>query len=366
MPLKKTSVSWRVRMRSGFRGFSSIIHVAGQTAQYSSAEIEEYRDLVSSFPSGISLAFAYGSGAFHQKSHVRKEENMLDLIFAVNDSFVWHEQNMQINPTHYSALQHLGPGLVTRVQQDCGARVYYNSLVKHRGRLMKYGIISVDDLIDDLNHWRTLYISGRLHKPVRMITMSNDWRLTSALDRNLRHATRTALLCLPESFSEVDFYLQVASLSYMGDFRMTFGEDRNKVDNIVSPNVRYFRELYDPVLDEFGLERQEERPADNEMMGYTVQWKQNLSARHDHFSSLPSHLKQKIMNKLGKTEQDFESSLNPDHIQMTSNILWAVSSIVNESSWSQSVKGIATAGIFKSIRYSAAKLVKMWRSLSTS
>ena len=32
---------------------------------------------------------------------------------------------------------------------------------------MKYGVISVRSLLDDLLNWRTLYMSGRMHKPVR-------------------------------------------------------------------------------------------------------------------------------------------------------------------------------------------------------
>lgn len=41
----------------------------------------------------------------------------------------------------------------------------------------------------------------------------------------------------------------------------------------------------------------------------------------------------------------------------------AVQKTVRSSSWTQSLKNIPTAGLVKSIRYSAAKLVKMYASL---
>jgi translocator assembly and maintenance protein 41 len=323
-------------------------------------EMKDYKKLMASFPSGISLAFAYGSGAFHQQGHARKEDNMLDLVFAVENSYDWHEKNMKMNPTHYSALRFLGPGVVSHVQGVYGAGVYYNSMVKHHGRLLKYGVISVDQLIDDLNHWRFLYISGRLHKPVRILTMSNDQQLALALQANLRHAVATALLCLPDTFSELELYLQVARISYLGDFRMTFGEDRNKVNNIVSSNVGSFRDLYSHVLDSLALERCESTDA-RECVVYHIG---NVSKRYDLITTLPSHLKQKIKKSL-KTEAELKPSMM-EETDISSVIQVAVSSIVNESSWSQSLKGILTAGILKSIRYSAAKVIKMWKSLATS
>jgi hypothetical protein len=37
---------------------------------------------------------------------------------------------------------------------------------------------------------------------------------------------------------------KIAGISYLGDFRMTFGENPKKVRNIVDGNLKSFRELY--------------------------------------------------------------------------------------------------------------------------
>ena len=42
--------------------------------------------------------------------------------------------------------------------------------------MIKYGVVSIDKLCKDLIDWETLYIAGRMHKPVNIITVSTEGR----------------------------------------------------------------------------------------------------------------------------------------------------------------------------------------------
>eukprot|EP01138_Halocafeteria_seosinensis_P003408 gb/GECG01003484.1/.p1 GENE.gb/GECG01003484.1/~~gb/GECG01003484.1/.p1 ORF type:complete len:111 (+),score=8.98 gb/GECG01003484.1/:1-333(+) len=67
-------------------------------------------------------------------------------------------------------------------------------------QLMKYGVISSAALLDDLNNWKTLYVAGRLHKPVH-IFHCGDESFRNAMAENLRHALSASLLLLPMRFT---------------------------------------------------------------------------------------------------------------------------------------------------------------------
>lgn len=131
---------------------------------------------------------------------------MLDFVFAVDDPVTWHTMNLLQNRKHYSILKLLGPTIISSIQSNYGASVYYNTLVPVDGRVniiikqqrcaaalsawsvnaspkfsyetntspldqvIKYGVISTDALIDDLLHWKTMYVAGRLHKPVSILS----------------------------------------------------------------------------------------------------------------------------------------------------------------------------------------------------
>lgn len=83
----------------------------------------------------------------------------------------------------------------------------------------------------DLEEWETLYLAGRLQKPVKILRQ--DAKLGLATKSNLENAIRVSLLMLPEQFSEEELFLKIAGLSYSGDFRMRIGENPYKVYNIV-------------------------------------------------------------------------------------------------------------------------------------
>lgn len=285
-------------------------------------------------------------------------KNMLDFVFAVDDPVTWHTMNLMQNRKHYSVLKFLGPRKISWIQDEHGAGVYYNTLVPVDGRIIKYGVISTDSLIDDLLHWKTLYIAGRLHKPVKILVQGENGKLRAALVGNLKSAVTASFLMLPESFSEEDLFLQIAGLSYAGDFRMVIGEDRSKVANIVKENVQHFRILYNNILQECPQvvykPQQGKLEVDKSPEGQFVQ-----------LMALPRTLQQRITRLVdppGKN-RDVEEILlqvaqDPD---CGSVVQQGISSIVKSSSITQTAKGIATAGLLKSLSYSTKKLQKMWK-----
>jgi len=328
--------------------------------------IDFYEKIIKHLPTReICCAFAYGSGVFQQKNHPNMKKNMLDFIVVVNDSYSWHKRNMLWNPTHYSALKHLGANRVANVQDNYGAGVYFNTLVPCEGRLIKYGVLNHDTLLNDLLDWETLYVAGRLHKPVCMIkgpgvTGASSPELRNALNTNLHSAMHCALLVLDDRFTEEELYLTITGLSYSGDLRMKVGEDKNKITNIVRPHMDKFRELYESTLD-----------ADphlnwNKSKG---EFSQNVESesRYHHLNLLPRKLTETIVlaksrdGRLRDTEEVIHH-LAHDAEETSEVIQSCVAQIVQRSSTSQSLKGILTAGLVKSAQYSYAKLNKMWKS----
>uniref|UniRef100_A0A8C0AJU9 Phosphatidate cytidylyltransferase, mitochondrial n=1 Tax=Bos mutus grunniens TaxID=30521 RepID=A0A8C0AJU9_BOSMU len=287
-----------------------------------------FRKILSHFPEELSLAFAYGSGVYRQAGPSSDQKNaMLDFVFTVDDPVAWHSKNLKKNWNHYSFLKVLGPRIITAVQNNYGAGVYYNPLITCDGRLIKYGVISTSVLIEDLLNWNNLYIAGRLQKPV-------------------------------SDFSEEDLFTEIAGLSYSGDFRMVVGEDKAKVLNIVKPNMAHFRELYGSIL-------QESPQVVYKAQQGSLEIDKSPEGQFTQLMTLPKTLQQQInhiMDPPGKNRDVEETLLQVAHDPDCGDVVrLGLAAIVRPSSMRQSTKGIFTAGLKKSVVYSSLKLHKMWK-----
>lgn len=220
---------------------------------------------------------------------------MIDLVLAVTHPEHWHAVNMGDHRKHYSLLSRIMGSIGVSLLQKRGAGLWYNpyvqmdeevgfpflSLFTHSAKLIsvpqliKYGVMDVDTLCQDLLDWDTLYISGRMHKPVALLT--TDARVRLAQQVNLTSALRTSLLLLPESFTEIELYTQIASLSYTGDFRMTVpgGENSSKVRNIVLGQREMFRRLYSGLVRSLGTVHVEEMRNDRFAMTVSYPFRSN-------------------------------------------------------------------------------------------
>ncbi|KAL2436434.1 Phosphatidate cytidylyltransferase, mitochondrial [Exophiala dermatitidis] len=228
---------------------------------------EALRQILWKFRAPIRYAFAYGSGVFPQSSNteggnsklhpappaaITKVQNgnqkMIDFIFGVSYTQHWHSLNLQEHRDHYSAVGSLGSYAVSKIQDSFGAGVYFNPYVTVNGTLIKYGVVNLDTLCQDLSEWNTLYLAGRLQKPVKILRDNPAVRLANQV--NLIAAVRTALLLLPPEFTEEELYSTIAGISYMGDPRMSIGgDDPRKVNNIVKHQLPNFRRLYAPLIE---------------------------------------------------------------------------------------------------------------------
>ncbi|KAK9239859.1 mitochondrial matrix Mmp37-domain-containing protein [Lipomyces kononenkoae] len=349
---------------------------------------ERLRSTLWKFKAPIRFAFAYGSGVFSQGRSYQKSKPQVDLIFGVTHTQHWHSLNITQYPDHYSFLRRLGSGAVSYVQDNLGAGVYFNPYVEINGMTVKYGVVSVDTLCRDLLSWDTLYLSGRLHKPVKILR--DDPRIRLANQRNLFSVIRTALLLLPEKFTEQELYHTIASISYMGDPRMNVAaENPNKVKNIVDNQKQHFHRLYAPLTDTL--------PNIQIASGYdgvseTVKLVQDMDPvrRGNMVARLPCSFRKKLyaryttvlgvdpsqystMQEVSKPSSDAsEGAINrtegskfdqlvAEHPDLRAEVARAIRHTVSWPSSVQSVKGLATAGLSKSVKYLGEKFSK-WRA----
>lgn len=301
-----------------------------------------YRRILERFPRNVSFCFAYGSGVKSQLGYENSKitDNVLDFIVAVDDQKLskWHSDNIQLNRGDYSGLASFGGGVVTNYQRRLPASVYFNTLIPVAAEnvTIKYGVVATSDLIRDCTQWPYLYLAGRLQKPVTIVTEHVPEQVAGALEQNLSQALSAALILLPAKFTAYELFYKVAQLSYRGDFRMVFGENPNKVQNIVRPQVTKFLSLYDEQI--------------------------NKRSRLLHKTSATSD---EVTFEVDKSPEglrilleDVPMRCRPTGSTPDKDLAMNLAATVFKSSAIQSIKNIPTAGIIKAIKYSYSKAKK--------
>ncbi|KAF2674313.1 mitochondrial matrix Mmp37, partial [Microthyrium microscopicum] len=372
---------------------------------------ESLRQMLWQFRAPIRYAFAYGSGVFSQSGssgptpssltpHPHAPEaitkwqtgggKVIDFIFGVSHTQHWHSLNIQQYPEHYSFLRHMGSGVVSRVQDNWGAGVYFNPYITINGTMIKYGVVNLDTLRRDLSTWDTLYLAGRLHKPVKILRDDPTVRLANQL--NLISALRTALLMLGPRFTELELYTKIASISYMGDPRMEFrGEDPNKIRNIVTNQLPNFRQLYSPLVGELpNVEYKDVRCKSRDWLhdprcDCGMEQDMDPIKRGNMVRRLPAAFRAKLYMEYRKKWQipgadfarmmeesrdedekgfkkreggDFDRRIAGEEEGVKDAVISSIQHTVKWPSWSQSIKGFATAGWSRGWKYVGEKRKK--------
>ncbi|PYH49717.1 phosphatidate cytidylyltransferase [Aspergillus saccharolyticus JOP 1030-1] len=371
---------------------------------------EALRQILWQFRAPIRYAFAYGSGVFQQtgsapgsgkchpaaptaiKNMQQGNGKMIDFIFGVSYTQHWHSLNLAQHRDHYSGLGSLGSYAVSQVQDRFGAGVYFNPFVTVNGTLIKYGVVNIDTLCRDLSQWDTLYIAGRLQKPVKILRDHPKVRLANQM--NLLSAVRVALLLLPAEFTEFQLYSTIAGISYMGDLRMSLpAEDPRKVNNIVSSQMANFRRLYAPLIENLpNVTFNDPRCTQADWIDdpdTNVRLTQDMDPvkRGNMVRRLPDAFREKLyfqfqslyqipraeFNKMMKENNDsdeivrrrqggpFEQRIAADQ-ELPKEVQAAISKTIRWPSTVQSIKGLVTSGFGRTVHYLWEKVEKFRKS----
>ncbi|XP_052173728.1 uncharacterized protein LOC127789025 isoform X2 [Diospyros lotus] len=292
---------------------------------------------------------------------------MVDYILGVADPLKWHTENLKVNQDHYASwmVQLGGPKLIVQIAEEIGVGVHFNPFVSWKDKVFKYGVVRMDDLVRDILNWERFYLSGRLQKPVQVLV--DDLDIGNVNSVNLRAATSAALLLSPSEFYEEDLYAKICGLSYTGDLRMLFAEDKNKVKKIVEGQFELFQTMYKPFLEEYATKN---LLRFSSSAGKKAKFSQDcgLSAASSLVSFLPPTVRSELGFRLGEKVKVSESGkvIREVAIGSREEVAKCMRKIVRRqvmfSSARQAVSGLLTVGAVHGARYLASKMRKAWKS----
>ncbi|KAL9243341.1 hypothetical protein vseg_017240 [Gypsophila vaccaria] len=327
---------------------------------------EEKRDELASLLTilpPVEFCCVYGS-SLHPSND--DQSRMIDYILGVRDPIEWHSQNLKMNVNHYASwmVYFGGAKMITGVADHIGVGVHFNPFVFWNNKTFKYGVVRMDDLVEDVQNWENFYLSGRLQKPVNVVVDRLDVKQLNLF--NLKAATSAALLLLPATFNEEDLYAKICSLSYRGDLRMLFAEDRHKVRKIVQGQFDLFKGMYRPVLEEFAT-KDLLRFSSSSAFQEKVSQDCGLPAVQSFVSRLPTTVKNSMRKMLGEQQnKETDRVVHDFAIKSRAEAANCVDKIIRRkvmvSSVRQAGSGVLTVGAAKASRYLANKMSKAWKS----
>jgi hypothetical protein len=111
-----------------------------------------------------------------------------DLIVAVKDLKSFHKENMAMNKNHYTYMARMTHGKVVYLAQERAARIHFNHMsLKDMAELtdeahdpdklvnFRYGVIELEDMLRDLQHWETLMVSTFMQRPFETINKGEHY-----------------------------------------------------------------------------------------------------------------------------------------------------------------------------------------------
>jgi translocator assembly and maintenance protein 41 len=294
--------------------------------------IEKIKKFIEKRPK-VKAAYGYGSGVFKQTGYTDKDKPQIDLILVVDDLKKWHLENMKLNPKDYSFIGKLFFKYASISKLKGLTGITYLSNILEMGSVYKYGTIEEKDLVNYLNTWESFYLPGRFQK--RLLPIIESKKITTMNLKNRESVLFTALLTLPKDKNKlIDIYTQICGLSYLGDTRMKFAENPRKVLNIVEGSFDSFKDIYGTSNDYFKIDKN-----DNVIIDY-------------------SKLKKDI-DKLPKCLLEYLGNIEKQDLSITREKILEYFTLLNKKESSkQTIKGIFTNGIVRSIKYASKKVLK--------
>ena len=297
----------------------------------------EKKDIVDQFvlsrPDAVGV-FGYGSGVFKQESYSDLDKPQIDLIFIVDDLRKWHVENIKLNNGDYSIIGKIYFNLNSLKKIKGFNKITYVSNVKFKDYKFKYGVVELSDFIKSLKTWNNFFIAGRFQKPTMKI--KGNYLIDNALNSNIESALLVGCLLCDAETDFIRLYELICGLSYLGDIRMSFAENPNKVQNIVKGSISNFVRMYliDLPFIKF-----------NTNCSVIINHKYIL----EHIDLLPLDLLSYLM--------DVKTDLS--NLEEVRNNIYKYFRIKNrEESFHQILDGLKTNGVVKSVPYALAKINK--------